>query len=156
MSHMWPNATERMRLLFVHERLGSFAGAEANILATADELKRRGHTIGLVYGPAMGRTGGAWDQTFSYRFALGHDGNALGAAAALEQFRPDAVYVHKTADLDVLSTLAESGLPLVRMVLDRNVCCQRTYQNHYCRTRRICEHSAAPFSAFPPDPIAMR
>ena len=34
-----------MRLLFVHERFGAFGGAEANVLVTAHELRRRGHTL---------------------------------------------------------------------------------------------------------------
>ena len=37
-----------MRILYVHENFGAFGGAEANIFATATELKERGHTVVLA------------------------------------------------------------------------------------------------------------
>ena len=43
-----------MNLLFVHERLGSFGGAESNLFATAVELHRRGHRLGLLTREATG------------------------------------------------------------------------------------------------------
>ena len=39
-----------MRLLYVHERIGTLGGAEINILRTAHELRRRGHIVGLAHG----------------------------------------------------------------------------------------------------------
>ena len=44
-----------MRILFVHERLGSLGGAEANALITARELREKGHTVGLLHGAPTGK-----------------------------------------------------------------------------------------------------
>lgn len=145
---MWQEASARMKLLFVHERFGPFAGAESNILATAGELRHRGHSLGIVHGPPTGKVSAAWDETFPQRFPLGRDGNASRVLAALERFQPDIVYVHKTADLDVIETLVASGLPLVRMVHDHDLYCMRSYKYNYV-TRRICERAASPFCVFP-------
>src|SRR5437868_311962 len=53
-------STAPMRLLFVHERFGALGGAEANVLLTATELKRRGHIVGLLHGAPTGREEPAW------------------------------------------------------------------------------------------------
>jgi len=39
---------KQMKLLFVHQNLGAFGGAEANILLTARELQPRGHNVALL------------------------------------------------------------------------------------------------------------
>ena len=36
-----------MKILFVHERFGALAGAEANLHITATELARLGHSVGI-------------------------------------------------------------------------------------------------------------
>ena len=59
-----------MRMLFVHERFGALAGAEANVLATARELKRRGHVVGILHGAGTRRGESAWEETFTHRFPL--------------------------------------------------------------------------------------
>src|SRR5690242_15802532 len=51
----------KMKLLFVHERFGALAGAEANILATADGFRQRGHAVGLLHGMPTGICQGAWE-----------------------------------------------------------------------------------------------
>ncbi|MBL9175861.1 MAG: glycosyltransferase family 4 protein [Verrucomicrobiales bacterium] len=131
-----------MKLLYVHERFGALAGAEANAHITATELGRRGHTLGILHGPSTGKNETGWNSSFPHRFALPRSGTAAATAQALEAFQPDVTYVHKMADLDVISTLVASGRPLVRMVHDHDIYCMRSYKYDYF-TRRICTRPAS-------------
>jgi glycosyltransferase involved in cell wall biosynthesis len=137
-----------MKLLFVHDRFGAFAGAESNILATAGELKQRSHIPGLLHGPATGKGEPVWEKTFRYRFPLASGKTGPQVRAALKTYRPDLVYVHKMADLEVIKELLVSGVPLVRMVHDHDLYCMRSYKYNYF-TRRICERPASLSCLFP-------
>ena len=137
-----------MKLLYVHERFGALAGAEANAHITATELAGRGHTIGILHGPGTGKNEAGWTTTFNPRFALGSGDNAEVVRAALAAFRPDAVYVHKMADLTVIAALVASGVPLVRMVHDHDIYCMRSYKYNYF-TRAICTRPASLYCIFP-------
>src|SRR6185436_20296276 len=101
-----------------HERFGAWAGAEANLHATAVALKERGHATAIMHGPGTGRAEKSWHDTFSDRFPLDGKNDAEAVVAALEHFQPDLMYLHKLADLKVLETVAASGVPVVRMVHD--------------------------------------
>jgi glycosyltransferase involved in cell wall biosynthesis len=136
-----------MRILYVHERFGALAGAEANAHITATELTGRGHTIGILHGPPTGRGEDAWRSTFTSQFPLGGDAAAT-VENALATFRPDAVYVHKMPNLAVIEALVESGVPLVRMVHDHDIYCMRSYKYDYL-TRKICTRAAGPACVFP-------
>jgi glycosyltransferase involved in cell wall biosynthesis len=127
-----------MRLLFVHDRFGAMAGAEVNLQLTAAELKNRGHATGLLHGPATGKGERAWCDLFPERFALG---DSEAARAALEAFQPDAIYIHKMSDATVLKALAESGVPVARMVHDHDLYCMRSYK-YFPLTRTICTRGA--------------
>src|SRR5687768_887419 len=107
-----------MRTLFVHERIGLYGGAEANICLTANELKRRGQMVGLLHGPHRGRTDGDWNELFSTCYPLGHKPDRATIQAALWDFQPDMIYLHKMTDPEVLQGLAGSGTPVVRMIHD--------------------------------------
>ena len=135
-----------MKLLFVHERFGAFAGAEVNALLTAAELKKRGHAVALIHGEPTGKGESAWRETFSPCFPLA--GQAAAVTDAIEQFQPDAIYVHKMADLDVIEALLASRRPLVRMVHDHDLYCMRSYKYNPF-TRRICTRGATPWCIFP-------
>lgn len=137
-----------MKLLYVHERFGALAGAEANAHITATELGLRGHTMGILHGPRTGKNEAGWETTFPHRYELPADGGAAAVAAALREFSPDAIYVHKMADLDVIAALVESGRPLIRMVHDHDIYCMRSYKYNYF-TRRICTRKATPYCIFP-------
>ena len=65
-----------MRLLYVHERFGALAGAEANAHITATELGKRGHTLGILHGPSTGKNEPGWNATFPNRFPLGEGATA--------------------------------------------------------------------------------
>jgi glycosyltransferase involved in cell wall biosynthesis len=137
-----------MRLLFVHDRFGAMAGAEMNLQLTAAELQRRGHAIGIAHGKPTGKGEIEWQQLFPERFPLTDPDNFSAAQQALNVFQPDAVYVHKTADLGVLRALVQSRFPLVRMVHDHDLYCLRSYK-YFPLTRRICTRAAGPYCVFP-------
>lgn len=121
-------------------------GAEANILLTADELRRRGHTVGLAHGSGAGRGESEWRNAFAECFALGDSADALDRA--LTQFQPDVVFLHKLSDPLVLRSLATCGRPVVRMVHDHDLYCMRSYKYHYF-SRRICTRAASAYCVFP-------
>lgn len=135
-----------MKILFVHERLGSLGGAESNALITARELSARGHETGLLHGPSTGVGEEKWHGVFSPRFAIGPD-SAASARAAIERFEPDVIYVHKMADLAVIEVLAESRQPIVRMVHDHDIYCMRSYK-YSVLTRKICTRAASAYCVF--------
>lgn len=137
-----------MKLLFVHERFGALAGAEANLFHTAVELGRRGHTLGLLHGAGTGRAEAVWRSTFSDCFTLTAKDEAAATRTALRVFRPDLVYLHKLADLAVLEVLADSGVPVVRMVHDHEMYCPRGYKYHYL-SREICTRPLSPYCLVP-------
>ncbi len=132
-----------MEILYVHERFGALAGAEANAHITATELAARGHTLGILHGPSTGKNEAAWNATFSRRFALQRDCNATIAQEAVQRFQPDVIYVHKMADLEVIDALVATGVPLVRMVHDHDIYCMRSYKYDYF-SREICTRPAGP------------
>jgi glycosyltransferase involved in cell wall biosynthesis len=137
-----------MKLLFVHERFGAMAGAESNIFATASELKRRGHQVGILHGRSTGKGEAAWEDTFERRFPLRPNRNATRVAEVVEAFQPDVAYIHKTADLELLEALLGVPTPVVRMVHDHDLYCMRSYKYNYF-TRRVCDRAASPFCVFP-------
>ena len=132
-----------MKILYVHERFGAMAGAEANAHITATELGRSGHTLGILHGPGTGKNEPAWETTFPARFPLGAGDNARAVREALKSFGPEVVYVHKMADLGVIGALVESGVPLVRMVHDHDIYCMRSYKYNFF-TRKICTRGVGP------------
>ncbi len=134
-----------MKLLYVHERFGALAGAEANAFITAEQLAQRGHDIAILHGPGTGKNEEGWRQVFTRQFALEGD-TAARTRAALAAFEPDAVYVHKMADLKVIRALVDSGVPLVRMVHDHDIYCMRSYKYDYF-TRKICTRAASLYCA---------
>jgi glycosyltransferase involved in cell wall biosynthesis len=144
-----------MKLLFVHERFGAMAGAEVNAVLTASELKCRGHTVGIIHGEATGKGERGWRETFPHRFPLRNGLAPEATRAAVEEFNPDVIYVHKMADLGVIEALVDSGRPLVRMVHDHDIYCMRSYKYNPL-TRRICRRGASAYCIFPCGATLMR
>lgn len=131
--------------MYVHERFGALAGAEANAFITAEQIGKRGHDIGILHGPGTGKNEAGWNEVFPDSYPIGEDA-ADSARAAIDAFKPDAIYVHKMADLDVIEALVESGRPLVRMVHDHDIYCMRSYKYNVF-TRRICTRAASLYCA---------
>src|SRR4051812_4216576 len=137
-----------MRLLFVHERFGAFGGAEANVLLTATELKRRGHAVALLHGAGTGKDEAAWEETFTDRYPLPRARHAAVLRLAQLEFRPDAIFLHKLADIQVQAALADCGVPVVRMVHDHDLYCLRGYKYNPLN-RQICTRAAGAYCVFP-------
>jgi glycosyltransferase involved in cell wall biosynthesis len=137
-----------MRTLFVHERFGPFGGAEANVSLTANEFKRRSHTVGLLHGPHRGRTDAEWKELFAANYALAGKPDRTQVQAALWDFQPDIIYLHKMSDLEVLQGLVRSGTPVVRMIHDHDLYCMRGCKYFYF-SRKICKRPFSPFCIFP-------
>ena len=137
-----------MRLFFVHERIGALGGAEANVLLTAGELRRRGHDVGLAHCTGTDRGEAEWREVFTDRYLLGSSDGGAALQQALAQFQPDAVYVHKCSDPTVLAVLAECSVPVIRMVHDHDLYCMRGYKYGYF-SRQICQRAASAFCVFP-------
>jgi len=137
-----------MRLLFVHERMGAFGGAEANLIATADELRRRGHCVGLAHGGGSNHGETEWREVFAHRFPLDAAAGDAALEPAFAQFQPDVVYMHKLSAPAVLAALLGCRRPVVRMVHDHDLYCMRGYKYNYF-SRRICRRSASAYCIFP-------
>jgi glycosyltransferase involved in cell wall biosynthesis len=137
-----------MRILFVHDRFGSLGGAESNILAVAQALKERGHGVAIVHGPGTGQGEERWRQTFDACFGLDAarpskpSSKCQTVQAALWGFKPDVLYVHKMADLEVLQMVGGCGVPAVRMVHDHDLYCMRSYKYDWL-SRKICKRPAS-------------
>src|SRR4051812_18521825 len=117
-----------MRLLFVHERMGALGGAEANVLATADAIRQRGHVVGLVHGRGTNHGEAEWGEVFSQRFPVDPSSSTNDITHAIAEFEPDVVFLHKFSDSSVLDVLLAGDAPVVRMVHDHDLYCMRGYK----------------------------
>jgi glycosyltransferase involved in cell wall biosynthesis len=133
------------RLLYVHESFGNLGGAEANVLITATELKKRGVAIALWTRRATGKGEEKWRALFGDEvYWENHD----SLDSVRSRFRPDVAYVHKWDHLPTLEILVGSGLPLARMVHDHDIYCLRSYRYNPL-TRAVCRRPASGYCVFP-------
>ncbi|HKB56977.1 MAG TPA: glycosyltransferase family 4 protein [Lacunisphaera sp.] len=137
-----------MKLLFVHDRFGAQAGAESNLSHTAAELQRRGHVVGLAHGPGTGQGEEGWRLIFTDRYDLSAGDPAEIIGTALEEFRPNLVYLHTPPGAAVIEALAEVALPVVRMVHDHQLFCLRGCK-YPAWSRRPCTRALSPWCVFP-------
>ena len=122
------------RLLYVHESFGNLGGAEANVLITATELKKRGVIVGVWTRRATGKGEEKWRALFGDEV---YWENKDSLESVRERFRPDVAYVHKWDHLPTLEILVNSDLPLARMVHDHDIYCLRSYRYNPI-TRAVC------------------
>jgi len=137
-----------MKLLFVHQNLGEFGGAETNIHLSAEYLKAQGHTVSLLFRRTTQRDESGWRRLFSTCFPLRSNGDIEQTEAVLAELKPDLIYLHTLDDLEVVRVLNQSGTPVVCMVHDHSLYCLRHYKYNYF-TRRICRRAASPYCIFP-------
>jgi glycosyltransferase involved in cell wall biosynthesis len=147
-ARLMPHNVRAMRLLFVHDRFGAMAGAEINLQLTAAELKNRGHILAILHGPSTGKGELKWRELFNERFELAVGSGFAALREAIDAFAPDAVYIHKMSDRRVLETLAQSEIPIVRMVHDHDLYCMRSYK-YFPLTRTVCTRAAGWRCIFP-------
>jgi glycosyltransferase involved in cell wall biosynthesis len=132
-----------VKILFVHQKAGFQGGAEANVYQVARAFAERGHEAGIVYGESAEEV---LIEEFLEPFVLScrySDGKrSFGRALETAQkWQPDVVYVHKLSNNAALEQLLYSGLPLVRMVHDHDMYCQRT-SRYFPWNRKICTRKA--------------
>jgi len=101
-----------------------------------------------MHGQPTGHDEAEWERIFPERFPMVSRHAAVCVKTALDTFEPDAVYVHKLSDLQVLRALLGHNVPLVRMVHDHDLYCMRGYKYDYF-TRKICRRAASPFCLIP-------
>lgn len=116
------NRFPAMKLLFVHDHLGAWGGAEANLFEVASALRRRGHELALVHGAPTGKNEAAWNELFPVRYSAAE---STAVATAMREFRPAAVFLHNSPGLAVTAALANAGVPVARMVHDHHLFCLR-------------------------------
>jgi glycosyltransferase involved in cell wall biosynthesis len=141
-----------MKILFVHEYLGAWGGAETNLIEVASALRQRGHDLALVHGAATGKGEQAWLETFPLRFPATDTG---AVQTALREFQPAVVYLHNSPGLVHTAGLVEGGVPVVRMVHDHRLFCLRG-----CRysvwSREPCTKALSPLCLFPCGGVVQR
>lgn len=131
-----------MKVLWLHEKLGAFGGAEANVLASAAALRDRGWTNELVCRETTGVSEDPWAEAFA-KTRLGED-----PVDAVRQASPDAVWIHNWPDSGAFTRLEKTGVPLGRMVHDHALYCMRHYKYHPL-TRANCTRPASTACLFP-------
>jgi len=137
---------ETLRILFVHQRLGAFGGAEANIRITARELKRRGHSLSLLWAEGTGKDEPGCRASFTECHPLPAQTSRL--VQLIDQLQPDLIYLHSLSDLRAMETIFNSGRPVIRMVHDHSLYCLRSYKYHPL-TRKPCTRAASGYCIFP-------
>src|SRR5262249_4304154 len=103
---------------------------------------------GLIYEQGTGRNEQNWRQMFQPCFQVRSKGKLDAVKNVVRQFRPDLIYLHKLADLEVLEALLQTGIPAVRMVHDHSLICLRNYKYNYF-TRKVCRRPASFYCVFP-------
>src|SRR5439155_14675627 len=136
----------RMRILFVHQRLGAFGGAEANIRITANELRRRGHELSLLYAESTGKNEEGYRGLFANCQLLARD--PISVRSLIARREPDLIYLHSLTDLAAMEAIFDCDLPVIRMVHDHSLYCLRGYKYHPL-TRKPCTRAASGFCVFP-------
>lgn len=137
-----------MKILFAHQYFGAFGGAETNIHITATELQNRGHSVALLHATETGRGQESWERIFPTRFvALPNDGSRA-VSSALESFNPDIIYLHVFPNTELIESLLESSVPVIRMVHDHSLYCLRSYKYNPL-TRATCHRAASFYCVFP-------
>jgi glycosyltransferase involved in cell wall biosynthesis len=134
-----------MKILFVHEYLGAWAGAEGNLIEVASALRQRGHHLALVYGSGTGRNEQEWNEVFPQRYSAA---TPAATSAALRQFKPDVVFLHNSPGLVTTTSLAHGGVPVVRMVHDHHLFCLRGCR-YSAWSREPCTRALSPLCLFP-------
>jgi glycosyltransferase involved in cell wall biosynthesis len=134
-----------MKILMVHDTLGSLGGAETNVFATAGALMQRGHTVGLLAARSSGKEEASWNELFRENLFWMGNQSPVGVA---RRFEADLVYMHKCESLPCVEALLKSGIPMVRMVHDHDIHCLRSYRYHPL-TRKICTRPAGAHCVFP-------
>src|SRR5690606_17744633 len=116
--------------------LGDLGGAESTVRRLGEGLRARGVELGLVHGELTGKGHERFRDCFE-RCWCWKEGELPSALA----WGADVTFVHKLDDLAVLEHLVEEASPLVRMVHDHDIYCQRRHR-YLPWSREICTRRA--------------
>ena len=133
-------AGSTVRVLFVHDVIGDLGGAEAFVRHSARALRARGAQIALLHGPSTGSNIQGFHDIFCDRFDWSSLGPTTAVNAALA-WQPHVIFMHKLAELSVLEYLVNGAVPIVRMVHDHAMYCQRE-SRYFPWNRSICTRKA--------------
>jgi len=122
-----------VRILFVNEKCGYFAGIEQNVVDTAAGLRARGHQCHLAYQQLTGRQDSEYQANFESCVPLDP------FAEAVARVQPEVIYIHKT-NVRALGD-PPAGVRQIRMVHDHDLCCPRRHK-YYAWNGRICHWKA--------------
>lgn len=134
-----------MKLCWLQQKLGAFGGAESNVLQTATALSGRGFHNILLHRERTGLDEERWEHAFAEIYSV-PDSAAVLQAVRREQ--PQAVWIHNWLESADFPALAQTGIPLGRMVHDHALYCLRHYKYHPL-TRRNCTLPASAACIFP-------
>jgi hypothetical protein len=74
-----------MKILYVHERFGALAGAEANVSIVASALAKRGLSVAILHGQGTGKNEDAWRSIFPHRFPISPSPRPLTSLSSQNQ-----------------------------------------------------------------------
>jgi len=134
-----------VKVLWLNENLGGFGGAEANVLATASELARRGVQNTLVFRENTGIAEDPWPAAFAGMHKVS---GPEEPARIARQISADCIWIHNWSDSAAFTPLRSTGIPAARMVHDHALYCMRHYKYHPL-TRRNCTRPASAACLFP-------
>ncbi|HWQ90039.1 MAG TPA: glycosyltransferase family 4 protein [Clostridia bacterium] len=137
-----------MRLLFINQHLGAFGGAETQIYLAASELRKRDHTLAMLYVNDTGKATADWQNVFHQYVSLTEGHETACVREFVARFQPDLIYLHNLESVAVMTTIDQLGVPVVRMVHDHTPYCLRRYKYNYF-TRKTCHRALSPFCVFP-------
>lgn len=126
-----------MKILFAHQNYGDQGGAEVYVRDTARALSLRDHQCGLLFRDCTPKNIEAWNASFPRRWPAPSEAADAAVRSALDEFKPDVIFVNNESCLDILQALRRSKVPTVRVVHDHNLYCLRGYRYNYF-TRKIC------------------
>jgi len=149
-----------MKILFVHDTFGALAGAEQNIIVSGQALQERGNELSFLYSHNTHKDEDKFLSVFKNNFQIDFltqypSDKIYKITQFINIINPDIIYVHKIKDLSILEQLFRFNKPLVRMVHDHDIYCQRTYRYNYF-TRRPCRKKAGLCCYFPCFAFAVR
>jgi glycosyltransferase involved in cell wall biosynthesis len=135
-----------VKILIVHDVAGKAGGAETNVLQVATALRERGMAPALLYGRDTGVRTEEFLAPFETSFQWEPEGDDRSdswqrALALAKDWNPDVAYVHKLGHLDLLDALTHTQIPLVRMMHDHDIYCQRS-SRYFPWNRKICTKKA--------------
>ena len=138
-------ATRPLRVCWMHEKRGSFGGAEANVLETAAALRAHGCESILAYHEETGIDEARWSEVFDYSLRIAPGSPATPILASTQA---DLFWIHNWSRAEDFGELRALARPRARMIHDHAMYCMRQYKYHPL-TRRNCTRPASLACIFP-------